>query len=64
MWHDTQCPRCKTWSPHDDWYHDDVSSRLTSLEKPQSEKEKEFSALSPSGMSMPSILEKAVKGEL
>lgn len=23
-WHDTNCPRCKLWSPHDDWYHDDL----------------------------------------
>ncbi len=23
MWHDTNCPRCRLWSPHDDWYHDD-----------------------------------------
>lgn len=24
MWHDTQCPHCKLWSPHDAWYHEDV----------------------------------------
>jgi hypothetical protein len=22
FWHDTCCPRCKMWSPHDDWYRD------------------------------------------
>jgi hypothetical protein len=24
VWHDTQCPRCRLWSPIDDWYHEDV----------------------------------------
>jgi hypothetical protein len=27
FWHDTACPRCHMWSPHDDWYPADVSER-------------------------------------
>jgi hypothetical protein len=37
MWHDTQCPRCKLWSPQDDWYHNDETSRLTTLKEAEQE---------------------------
>jgi len=36
MWHDTQCPRCKLWSPIDDWYHDDDSEREVELREVRS----------------------------
>ena len=26
VWDQTQCPMCGQWSPHLDWYHDDVST--------------------------------------
>ena len=39
MWHDTQCPHCKLWSPIDDWYHDDISERQASLQEIQSPEE-------------------------
>jgi hypothetical protein len=25
MWLETQCPACKLWSLHDDWYHDGLN---------------------------------------
>jgi len=64
MWHDTQCPHCKLWSPIDDWYHEDVAERLASrkgmisLRELQSATGEELSAL------LPSVLDKAFKGEL
>jgi hypothetical protein len=42
FWHDTQCPHCRMWSLHDEWYREDVSSRTTSLEKSQEQLEKEY----------------------
>lgn len=69
MWHDTQCPHCKWWSPIDDWYHDDIPERLASLREVQSPKGmisasgEELSALSPSGRhAVPSVLDKAFNG--
>jgi len=58
MWHDTQCPRCKLWSPIDDWYREDVSERQPARRRKQPEAQEELSAL------MLSILDKALKGEL
>jgi hypothetical protein len=23
QWLDTKCPRCRAWSPHDDWYEEE-----------------------------------------
>ena len=38
MWHDTMCPACKLWSPHDEWYHDEVpvfEREASEIEQPQ-----------------------------
>ena len=37
MWPLTSCPRCQQWSPHDNWYHDDIS-------QPKREKQTTFTA--------------------
>jgi len=42
MWHDTQCPHCKLWSPIDDWYRDDMSERQPSVRRKQPETQKEM----------------------
>ena len=33
MWHDTQCPRCRLWSLHDDWYHETEPVREKEVEE-------------------------------
>ena len=40
FWHDTKCPRCKLWSPHDDWYHDDVPERRRAVKRETSTPQK------------------------
>jgi hypothetical protein len=37
MWHLTQCPRCKLWSPIEDWYHEDLPLKKRAKREKQSE---------------------------
>jgi hypothetical protein len=37
VWHDTQCPRCRLWSPIDDWYHEDLPEPQVAAEQEQPE---------------------------
>ncbi len=31
-WRDTCCPACCRWSPHDDWYHEEVPDAAEAAE--------------------------------
>lgn len=31
-WEDTQCPKCRSWSPHADWYHEPRAQRESPAE--------------------------------
>ncbi len=33
MWRETNCPRCKMWSLHNDWYHDDTPEHEKEIEE-------------------------------
>jgi hypothetical protein len=40
QWTETCCPACGRWSPHEDWYHDEVTDEaleeaLERLERPE-----------------------------
>ncbi|SRR6266498_1131134 len=64
MWHDTQCPHCKLWSPIDDWDREDMSERQPSVRRNRPETQEEVVALLPSRSGMISVLDRAFKGEL
>ena len=44
VWHDTQCPRCKLWSPIDDWYREDFPIQQPPVRREQPETQEELSA--------------------
>jgi hypothetical protein len=66
MWHDTQCPHCKLWSPIDDWYREDTPERQPSVRRKQPERQEELDALLPSVPVLSPVegLDRVFKGEL
>lgn len=57
MWHDTQCPRCKLWSPIDDWYREDVPERQPAVRRRQPETQEELSTALRDGDTIEKIKE-------
>jgi hypothetical protein len=43
FWHDTCCPRCRLWSPHDDWYRDDAPNRQLDIKRKLPQQDRELS---------------------